>query len=333
MAKEVTIIEYNDSYKEKWDKFVLSESVNGTFLQTRNFLDYHPKGRFKDNSLIFLNKTTIIAVLPAHISKDGEKKVFNSHQGSTFGGIVVGKKYCRIGYMDLIFEQFEKYMQDKLFNKVILKQTGKIYQKNASELIDYYLFLNGYIDSCEIGYYINYQNYGEEVINNFSASRRRDYRYSLKNKFQFKELEKEKEIEEFFKVLCDNYNKFGKNPVHSLDEILDFRFVRLRDNVRFYGVSYCDELIAGGMVFLFDRNVFHTQYLAVKQEKKDKFVNEFLYTNLIEIAKKEGFANLSFGTSTLDGGRVLNKSLAQFKEGFGTQEYVNRTYLKILNDL
>ena len=103
------------------------------------------------------------------------------------------------------------------------------------------------------------------------------------------------------------------------------------DNTDFYGVYLDKELIAGGMVFKFDDHVFHTQYLAVKQNKTNIFANEFLYKSLIEEARAEGFEYLSFGTSTFESGRILNRPLAQYKEGFGTNEYVNRTYYKILH--
>ena len=67
--------------------------INGTFLQTRRFLSYHPDGRFIDHSLLFYDtKGHLAAVCPAcEIVEDG-KKVFYSHKGSTFGGILIGIK-------------------------------------------------------------------------------------------------------------------------------------------------------------------------------------------------------------------------------------------------
>ena len=37
---ELKVKEYQNSDKEKWDAFVMKHSINGTFLQTKNFLDY-----------------------------------------------------------------------------------------------------------------------------------------------------------------------------------------------------------------------------------------------------------------------------------------------------
>lgn len=329
MAKEILIQQYNENWKTAWDKFVLQESVNGTFLQTRNFLEYHPEKRFADHSLLFLNGNNIIAVIPAHVRTEIKKQLI-SHGGSTYGGLIVGAQFCKITYMDMIFQTLERYLQENNFTEIVLKQTGEIYQNSNSALIDYYLFMNGYQDAQEAGFYIDFAEYKDEIIGNFSTSRRRDYRYSLKKEFTFTELVTEPEITEFYRILCNNYEKFGKRPVHTLEELMEFKYSRLPENTKFYGVFLEGEMIAAGMVFLFGKKVFHTQYLAVLQDKTNLFANEFLYTKLIETAKMEGFHKISFGTSTFEGGKVLNRPLAMFKEGFGTKVYVNRTYKKIM---
>lgn len=44
----------------------------------------------------------------------------------------------------------------------------------------------------------------DDIISCFKASRRRDYRYSLKNGLIFKKLEDDSQIEAFYKVLSNN---------------------------------------------------------------------------------------------------------------------------------
>lgn len=39
-----TVRPYTPADEAEWDRFVMHESGNGTFLQTRNFLNYHPRG-------------------------------------------------------------------------------------------------------------------------------------------------------------------------------------------------------------------------------------------------------------------------------------------------
>ena len=85
------------------------------------------------------------------------------------------------------------------------------------------------------------------------------------------------------------------------------------------------------MIFVFDKQVFHTQYLAVRQDSTKQFINEYLYTNLIIEAKNESFDNISFGTAVLDYGKIMNHSLAMYKEGYGTNTYINYRYTKKMN--
>lgn len=37
------LLPYDPSWDERWDRFVMKGSMNGTFLQTRRFLNYHPR--------------------------------------------------------------------------------------------------------------------------------------------------------------------------------------------------------------------------------------------------------------------------------------------------
>lgn len=324
MAKNIEIKKYNNSYREKWDAFVMKKSCNGTFLQTRNFLEYHPKERFIDASLIFLNGTDIVAVMPANIVDD----IIVSHQGSTFGGLVVSKQCLSIQYIDQILIKLNEFLTINNIKGIKLKQTSNLFTKYNTDLIDYFLFKDGYTDSLEVGFYIDFEDYAEDIISDFSSSRRRDYKYSLKNGLEYKQLTTKDEIKDFYDVLCDNYVKFGKKPVHTLEELYDFKFDRLTDKVEFYGVFHEKELIAGGMIFLFNNDICHTQYLAVKQDMNNLFANEFLYTNLIQTARDNGYKKFSFGTSTLDEGKVLNIPLALYKEGFGMKAFVNKSYTK-----
>ena len=66
-----TVRPYTPADEAEWDRFVMHESGNGTFLQTRNFLNYHPAGRFTDASLMVYNEHGGLgAVVPAALRMD-----------------------------------------------------------------------------------------------------------------------------------------------------------------------------------------------------------------------------------------------------------------------
>ena len=330
MGTKLQLIPFDPSYEDKWDKFVLN-SANGTFLQTRNFLNYHPYNRFQDSSVMILKGDEIVAVIPANcvLQADGDK-VFFSHQGSTFGGIILKSSSMKIAVIDEIFDLLEEYFVSNGFHSVVLKQAGRIYCKYDMDLLDYFYYNKGYQPRFEVGFYIDFCQYAKDVVLNFSSSRRRDYKYSLKHEFRFVELNTEKDIDAFYSVLLDNYQKFDKKPVHTKKELIELYTVRLSDIVRFFGVFQENEMIAGAMVFCFGNEVFHTQYLAVQRKATDLFANEYMYTSLIRQALTDGFCCISFGTSTLNNGKSLNYNLAQYKEGFGTKQYNNLTFVKTI---
>lgn len=327
---EIVLTKYNGKWREKWDDFVMEHSLNGTFLHTRNFLEYHGE-RFTDASLIaYKGNDTIVAVIPACVMFENGEKIFCSHRGSTFGGIVIGEDFYNIEHVQAVLILLEEYLREEAYQKIELKCTGDIFEKRNTRLINYFLYQKGYDKVEELSGYIDFNSYKEDIISNFSASRRRGYRYAEKNNLEFKYLLTNCEIGQFYHILCENLNKFSKKPVHTLEELIEFKEKRLKDVVEFYGVYKDDELVAGSMVFKFKKDVFHTQYLAARQDKLQLFPMNFLNEKLIECAKKQGFRYFSFGISTEREGTVLNESLAEFKQGFGIQWTLNQTYKKML---
>lgn len=326
----IVLMEYDKKYEEAWDRFVLKESINGTFLQTRNFLNYHPVERFEDNSLMFMKGNNIIAVIPANVIKDECSKKLISHTGSTFGGIVLGKSYKKVEEADAILNELDSYLEENRFSQVVLKMTSQLYAEADSELLDYFLFLHHFSASYEIGYAVDFLNYHHDIPSNFNSSRRRGYKNALKKELVFRQLVSDEEVAEFYMVLENNMKKFDKRPLHTLEELQEFKDSRLKQDISFYGVYFGNDIVAGSMAFHFGKQVFHTQYLATNQDMLFLNPSEYLYMKLIETAKKAGFKKISFGTSTLEHGKILNKPLAQFKEGFGTFEYTNKTYIKVL---
>lgn len=322
------IIQYEDKYEQAWDHFVLEESVNGNFLQTRNFLNYHPVGRFVDASVIFLQNDEIAAVIPANEVDKG--RIFLAHQGSTYGGLVVGKKYANSKGYDWIFSEMIEYFESKGYKNVALSMHNWLYSPDEkhNELCDYYFQLYGFTVRAEIGFFVNLTKIGDDFKNGFEKLKRRKLCKAEKNALSFRELTEDDEISEFYKVLSDNMKKFNTTPVHTEKELLDFKNRRLQDVTSFYGVFHKNKMIAGSMVWNFcKKKVFHTQYLASLHDALELCPNEFLYYNLIKTAKEEEYRYISFGTANYDHGNAYNESLGMYKEGFNTDSYINRCYI------
>lgn len=327
---ELEVERYCEADEKEWDNFVCTGSMNGTFLQTRQFINYHPHDRFVDHSLCVRKGNELVAVILACELFEDAKKIFFAHKGSTFGGITISKKIYSASAMEVLMSALDDYFRKEEFETVFIKMVSDIYQKQSAELLDYYLYKYGYTCYCELNYYMHLNRYSEDVISQFSSSKRRDYRYSLKNELHFKTLDTREEIALYYNVLIMNLAKLNLPVVHSLEDLYDLKFNRFNEDIKFFGVYHHAELIAGSMVFIFDGQVFHTQYLSSNEKFLDLFPMDFLIENLIQVAVNEGYSTFSFGICTEDRGKYLNLGLSRFKEGFGTEFCINRSYEKYL---
>jgi hypothetical protein len=322
------VVSYSDQFLDKWDEFVLNQSINGTILQTRKFLGYHDK-RFVDSSLLFEKSGTIVAVFPAAVIEEDGEKVLYSHPGSTFGGFIISEVTNNIDDWNSILSTFNQWCVSNSFAKVVIKPTGSFFCSHNQNILEYFLFNEGYESYDELSFCVPF-NKGEDIIANLKSKTRNLYRKSLKFNLEFKPFSDSNNIKLFHSILTNSLAKHDAKPVHSYDELLDLQS-RLGDKMRFYGVFLDNRLIAGSMVFIL-RDVFHTQYLAADPEFLYCQSMDFLNVNLISLAFKEGFRGFSFGISTENHGHILNFSLAKFKEGFGTVCFINKTFSKDLKD-
>jgi len=304
------VVLYEDKYEKDWDELVLNRSLNGNFLQTRNFLNYHHSGKFKDHSLMFFKGETLAAVMPANELEQG--RIMLSHQGSTFGGLVIGADFCDTSNYNWIFKELMEHFKSRGYERAELRMPHWLYARKdrGNELLDYYFQLNGFAMRGEVGFYVNLTDLPDDYEASFSPLRKRKLRKAYQYSLLFKELTSRESIYAFYNVLADNMLKFNTVPLHTFEEIIDFKDRRLKDTVSFYGVYHEKELIAGSMVFNFcNKKVFHTQYLASRHYCLSYCPNEFLYTGLIRTARESVYRFLSYGTATLAHGEIYHETL------------------------
>ena len=100
------IIRYTAEKAAEWNQFV-AQSKNGTFLFDRQYMDYH-SDRFEDNSLMFYLEGRLYGVMPANRVGD----VLYSHQGLTYGGLVMDAK-TTAALTVALFDELNQYLRDR----------------------------------------------------------------------------------------------------------------------------------------------------------------------------------------------------------------------------
>ena len=322
---------YEKKYEQLWDDFVLNKSINGTFLQSRNFLNYHPEGRFQDCSLLIFNqKNNLAAVVPA--CKDpNDTACFFSHKGSTYGGIVLDKKHYNGDTLLEIIESLEDYLHTAQFRSMYLKITPDILSVESPSLLEYLLYYKKYQQYSELNTYIDLEKYDEDILSNFNQAKRRNINNCIKENLKCKKIYSDNEIIIMHTIIKDNLKKYSVKPVHTAEELIKLKNIYIPNNIDFFVSHIEDNFNAAIVVFYFPKTkTIHTQYLCSKEEFAKLSPMSFMYYSMILEAKKINYKRISWGVSTENFGHTLNQGLLKNKESYGSTYSINKTFYKML---
>lgn len=293
---------YRREDKELWNSFV-SKARNATFLFDRNYMDYHAD-RFDDNSFMFYHKGKLKAVLPANVAGD----TLYSHQGLTYGGLLLDKKATVEDVLEC-FDSLNSWLRENGISKVVYKALPWIYQQYPSEEDLYALTWK-----CK-AQLISRNIASTIVIDNklkFAESRKSGIRKALSQNI---EVGESNDVDGFWHVLEDNLgNRYNAKPVHTASE-MKLLMSRFPNNIKLYVAKMNGEIVGGTLIYVTPQ-VVHTQYISASVEGKKHGALDLLFDYIIN----KVYANcryFDFGKSTEQGGAYLNEPLIFQKEGFG----------------
>lgn len=293
---------YRREDKELWNSFV-SKARNATFLFDRNYMDYHAD-RFDDNSFMFYHKGKLKAVLPANVAGD----TLYSHQGLTYGGLLLDKKATVEDVLEC-FDSLNSWLRKNGISKVVYKALPWIYQQYPSQEDLYTLTwkCKAQLISRDIASTI--------VVDNklkFAESRKSGIRKALSLNI---EVGESNDVDGFWHVLEDNLgNRYNAKPVHTACE-MKLLMSRFPNSIKLYVAKMNGEIVGGTLIYVTPQ-VVHTQYISASVEGKKHGALDLLFDYIIN----KVYANcryFDFGKSTEQGGAYLNEPLIFQKEGFG----------------
>lgn len=328
------VVKYRSAYETAWDEFVQKQSINGTFLQERAFLNYHGNNKFEDASLLFLSSDELVAVCPACDAYEEGKRIFYSHKGSTYGGLIVKKSIYTAEKLLQLFKEFEEYLVREGYERCVLKPAMKLLWKENIDLMEFCLYYGQYREYKELNLYIDYHTYAEDILSNLSHMKKRIVKKCIHKGVTMQEITDRKGITEFYHILKENLKKFEQEPVHKEEELMDLYFNRIPGKIKFYGAFLEGKVIAGTMVFLFeDTGCAHTQYLASDLSYNKLSPMSFIYYSVAKYYKELGYQVLSWGITTEHLGTGINMGLTKNKEAYGSSYAVNYIYEKELKHI
>ena len=294
-----------------WNAFI-SVAKNATFLFDRNFMDYH-SDRFQDYSLMVFDGEKLVAVLPANRVDD---TVF-SHQGLTYGGLVLSNK-AKLSAVIAIFKSILQFLHENAIEKLIVKSIPTIYSDYFSEELEYCLF----IVQAKLTRRDALSVLDLVKKNAIDSNRMEGVKRGIKNELVVKE---ESSFDLFWNtILVPNLaQKHNAKPVHTLAEITKLKHL-FPNNIRQFNVYKNEELLGGTTVFV-NKKVVHSQYISGNETKNVSGSLDYLHHHLIkEVFKDYHFHD--FGICNEYDGRMINKGLLFWKESFGAKTVIQNFY-------
>lgn len=293
---------YSPEMKSKWDAFV-GASKNGLFLFFRDYMDYH-HDRFEDHSIVVYRQNKLYALLPANISHD----VLYTHQGLTFGGLIVNEHFTAAESLT-VFKLINAYLRNEGIQKVVYKAIPWLYHQQPAEedLYAIYRTTNAKLVARDISTTVRL-----DMPLAYNEMRNRGIKKALHHGIM---VEESNRWPDFWEVLTTNLQtKYHVSPVHSLSEIRMLKAI-FPHNIRLFTAQQNSKVLGGTVVYEYG-NVAHTQYISASLEGKKLHALDLLLDKLIhEVYQDKTW--FDFGKSTEQQGTILNEGLIFQKESFG----------------
>ena len=306
------IIPYSPARTEEWNRFVAA-SKNGTFLFDRGYMDYHAD-RFADFSLMIRDgRQRLFALFPANRADD---TVF-SHQGLTYGGLVIDKKATASCVCEAM-KAINDYLRSSHVERVVCKPVPSIYSTLPADepLYAFTEVCRARIANRDIASVVCLANRIP-----FTELRRRSQKKALRSGITTGYSD---DFAAFWKILEDNLlAKYGARPVHTLEEMLLLK-KHFPESIRLLAAFHDGVMVAGTVLYV-TQQVVKTQYISASPKGKAAGALDLLFSRLLD--EPPGSPHyVDFGTSALDHSSELRQPLIFQKEGFGARAVCYDTY-------
>ena len=302
---------YGHEDAEIWDQ-LCRDSVNGTFLHTRRFLDI-ASDRFVDSSVLLWSKGSLLGVIPAAVASEDAAAV-TSHPGATYGGIVhVGK--IRGERMQTALIAVRDHLSASGYKSLNYRSVPHTYHFQPAEDDDFFLRrLGAKVERATMNCVLNLRNTSE-----VSKRKSRNLKKAKLLEIRRNDL---LNLENFHSILSDNLNRrHGTSPVHGARD-LEHLSTKFPDEISLYTALIDSEVIAGTLVFQ-TPTCWHSQYIASSAAGAGAGAVDLVLTEAINDARTAGAEYFSFGISNdpalddMNGTHGLNETLHRFKLEFG----------------
>lgn len=305
--QKYTIKRYHKDNYSLWNNFIDS-SKNATFLFHRNFMEYH-SDRFQDFSLLVFDKKQLIAVFPSNLK---EGKLY-SHQGLTYGGLVLGNSVGGEKVKNILSDLI-CFLRSQKIDSLFIKSIPVFYhQKPSNEFSFFFSEFGAELYHRDLNLAIDYS-----MPSSIHKSKLKHYEKRKDIGFEIEEVDN---FASFWnEVLTPRLaEKHDVKPVHTLEEIQSLK-KNFPESIKQFVISLDNEILAGITIFKTDK-VVKSQYGAITPLGEKHRALDFLFISLITRYREEGYKFFDMGTVTDN-----NFGLLKQKEELGCEIYTQDFY-------
>lgn len=292
------VTSYEENLKQFWDNLV-TESTLGSVIHKRDFMEHH-KDRFQDRSICFWNREELIAVIPG--TSDGV--TWSSHAGLTYGGFISrGNTPSELVHFS---QELLKYLKNQGYKRATITLPSTSFCQESVVLQSYALQRIGF-ELAEV--HLNQVFDPQKVLPKKKIQNAR----TASNK-GIKISDSRTNLREVYDIISQNLStKYGRNPVHSIDE-LHHLIGKFPVDIKVYSANLDNQILGGAITFNSNRCV-NLQYLGVSEFGKRIRAQDLLLHSVINecIENRKYF---SFGKSTSGDKAALNENLFKFKSEY-----------------
>ena len=315
---------YTESEKKIWDQFV-PQANNGTLFHMRSFLDYHPKERFLDHSLIIEKKGKLFSVFPAAEKKSGNKNFLISHPGSTVGSFVVPESLSIADSLCLV-DELINYVEGISLEGIRITLPPNLYQRRLSNYMDFSFFKYRFqYVKREVTSILFLEKSIERTVSKFRPSHQRSIRKARDSGVVVRQSN---DFESFYGILKKNLKiRHNVEPTHTIKELKKIHTL-FPERCNLFAAFIDDEMIAGVVNFVVNEHTVIAFYISHNEKFKEYRAVNFLFYSIFDWAIGLNYKIYDFGIFTVN--EEPNMGLGRFKENFGASGIFRDTIELIL---
>jgi hypothetical protein len=311
IISNIEVKEYTEDHHKIWDEFTRNIARNGGIFQERDFLSYHPEGKFKDASLLFFEKGTLMAVFPAAIISENEKEKIVSHPGSSCGGLIFHNSATLQQVLEIL-ESLIEYYKAKKIDSMEIRLAEPIFNAIPDEELRYLLWHRGFaLKSQEISTCVKLT----EAKMWEKLCRKRNMSYIKQQEKDGVKVVETGDVDKVYPVIEMNLKvRYNRIPTHSKEELMKLKEI-YPDRIHYWVAEKEDKVL--GILVLFDVNKtgVHSFYIAKNEEIENVKAMPLLFHKAFEYYHKQGYAWFNFGISSR--GQQIKWGILEFKENVG----------------